>query len=274
MGTGLGWSLQTGGARVITTVEGRSARTRRLVDEIGIEILPSLADVVATATHLIVVTPPSAAVDAATTLAEAARQSGGRPLVADLNAISPVTVARVVEALGPLEYVDGSISGAPPTVEAGTRIFLSGPRATEFVGLPWHQVEPIDVGPTVGAASAVKMSTASVYKGLVGLLAQAVRSADQHEVLEPVLAELARSGYGQLARSVAVAATKAHRYVPEMREIAATQEAAGLTPALFTAFAEVYRDVAGTALADGDPESVPADLTAADIVKRLHTSTQ
>ena len=267
MGAGIGWALREGGARVVATVAGRSPRTARLAAVAGLELLPDLAEVVRVAQVILVVTPPAEAVDAAHQLAETI--STERPIVADLNATAPATVAEVARILAPVDLVDGSISGAPPTVRPGARIYLSGPRAHDVAALPWTHATPV-VDDRVGSASAVKMCTASVYKGLVGLYAQALRTAGHHGVLDRVVADLAASGLGgDPARSVAVAATKAWRYVPEMREIAATQRAAGLTPALFEAYAQVWADVAGTELAGGDPESVDPRLPIAEIVERL-----
>jgi 3-hydroxyisobutyrate dehydrogenase-like beta-hydroxyacid dehydrogenase len=265
MGSGLGWALRQGGVRVVSTVEGRSARTVRLAADL--ELLPSLRDVVAMADVVLIVTPPGAAIDAARSVKVAALASGARPLVADLNAVSPSTMASIVDVLAPLDVVDGSISGPPPTVRPGATVYFSGPRADELVKLPWRHVRPLALGDRVGSASALKMSTASVYKGLNGLLTQAMRSAAFYGVLEEALADLARSGLEP--DGVAVAATKAHRYVPEMAEIAATQAGAGLTPALFDAFAAIYAEIAGSALAAGDPETVVAHLPASEVVAGL-----
>ena len=157
-----------------------------------------------------------------------------------------------------VDIVDGSISGPPPW-KPGTRVYLSGPRAGEVAALPFDGVERIVVGDEVGSASAVKMSTASVYKGSSALLANALMAAHENGVLEHVLADL-RAAAPELVRSVerrlAVATTKAHRYVGEMREISATQEAAGLTPELFEGIAEVYERLARSPLADASPEDV------------------
>ena len=137
-----------------------------------------------------------------------------------------------------------------------------------MAGLPWAgKVKPIVLGPEVGSASALKMCTASVYKGTTALITQALRTAGAHGVLDQVLADLQEGGVQDPA-GVATAATKAHRFVGEMREIALTQSEAGLTPALFEAFAEVYAQIATTALADGDPESARR-LTPAEIVGQL-----
>jgi 3-hydroxyisobutyrate dehydrogenase-like beta-hydroxyacid dehydrogenase len=271
MGAGLGWALREGGARVVATVRGRSERTRRLAEQAGLELLPTLFDVVAVADVVLSVTPPGQAVAAAQTIANAARESGAKPVVADLNAVSPSTMATIAEVWAGLPVVDGSISGAPPSVHPGARVFLSGVKAVDVAALPWAgAIEPVVLGTGIGSASAVKMCTASVYKGLNGLVTQAIRVAAQHGVLDQVLEDLGTNGLDGSA-GVISAATKAHRYVGEMREIAATQRDAGLTPALFEAFAAVYADVAGTALAEGDPESIDRTMPPAEIARRLNS---
>jgi 3-hydroxyisobutyrate dehydrogenase-like beta-hydroxyacid dehydrogenase len=266
LGAGLGWALRTGGARVVTTTAGRSARTARLAAEAGLEVLPGLAEVVRAADVLLSVTPPAEALRAAAGIAAV---NDTNTLVADLNAVSPETMTQIAATVGRL--VDGSVSGPPPTARPGARIFLSGPEAQVVADLPWAGlVEPVVIGPQIGAASAAKMCTASVYKGLTALVTQAMRTAGRHGVLDVVIADLEHSGI-DTHHDVAGAATKAHRFVAEMREIARTQEAAGLTPALFTAFAEVYADVAATALADGDPETtgpLAPDAVVAALLKK------
>jgi hypothetical protein len=70
-------------------------------------------------------------------------------------------------------------------------------------------------------------------------------------------------------RRLALAAAKAHRYTGEMREIAATQSAAGLTPALFEGIADVYERLAKTPLAQDSPEDVADDVRLDDVLERL-----
>src|SRR5947209_13449092 len=71
MGAGLGWALREGGARVVTTLAGRSGRTARLAAAAGLDQLDSLDAVVRAADTVLVVTPPGAARAAARDLAEA-----------------------------------------------------------------------------------------------------------------------------------------------------------------------------------------------------------
>jgi len=268
MGAGLGHDLRDGGARVVATVAGRSARTARLAA--GLELLADLDAVVAAADVLLVVTPPGEALAAAQAIAAAAARTDAHPLVADMNAVAPTTVDDIAAALDGLEFVDGSISGAPPTLRPGARLYLSGPAAGQVAALPWQAAKPIVVGPRTGSASAVKMCTASVYKGMVGLFSHAMVTAHAHDVLDTVLADLARTMAPQdAATSVAVAATKADRYVPEMLQIAATQAAAGLTPALFEGFAAAYAAIARGELAAGDPETVDVTMPPAQVAARL-----
>ena len=132
-------------------------------------------------------------------------------------------------------------------------------------------MERIVVGDEVGLASAVKMCTASVYKGRVALLAQALGTAHAHGVVEHVLEDLVDTGLADPTRvggTLGRASAKAWRYVPEMEEIAATQEEAGLTPDLFLAVARVYEGLARRALAEA-PEGVTDDLRLSDVLERL-----
>ncbi len=54
-----------------------------------------------------------------------------------------------------------------------------------------------------------------------------------------------------------------------MREIAVTQEAAGLTPKLFEAMAEVYSALATTSLASSAPEEIASDLGLRDVLGEM-----
>src|SRR5581483_11987110 len=199
MGSAVGHALRRGGAEVVTTVAGRSDRTARLAARAGLELLPSLADVVARSDVVLSIVPPD---QAETVAAE---------LAGDVNAVAPAPARRISPE------VDGSISGPPPWEPGTTRIYLSGPRAGQVAALPFAGVEVVVVGDEVGAASAVKMSTASAYKGTAALLAQALRAADHYGVLGHVIDDLG-SLADRAGRRIATAAAKSARYVGEMRE--------------------------------------------------------
>ena len=276
MGSAVGAAYVDGGDRVVTTVTGRSERTRGLAEAAGLELLDGLDAVVAEAGLVLSIVPPGEAARVAAEIASAATQTGARPLVSDWNAVSPATARGIGAALAGagLELVDGSISGGPPRAGYRTRVYVSGPRAEELAAAAPAWLDVRVVGTEVGLASAVKMCTASVYKGFTALLTHALVTADAHGVLPQVLDDLHDSFPQQLdraARLVAVSATKADRYVAEMREIAATQASAGLTPALFDALAEAYEAIAATPAAAAAPEDV-GDPELADVLSRLRAA--
>jgi 3-hydroxyisobutyrate dehydrogenase-like beta-hydroxyacid dehydrogenase len=277
MGSAVGAAYRAGGGRVVATVAGRSARTSTLAEQAGLELLPDLDAVVRESELVLSIVPPGEAGTAAAAIVAAAGRTGSRPLVADWNAISPASAREVEQVLAGagLELVDGSISGGPPRADYRTRIYLSGRRAAGLAEAapPWLDARV--VGEEVGLASAVKMCTASMYKGSTALLAHALLTAHAHGVLPQVLDDLGDSFPRQIegaARLLAMSATKAGRFVDEMHEIAATQASIGLTPALFEAIAEAYEAVARTSLATETPESIPAEPELEDVLVRIAPS--
>src|SRR5512132_363006 len=278
MGSALGAAYLAGGARVVATVEGRSERSQRLARAARLELLGSLDNVVAAADIVVSVVPPAAAGGVAGEIAAAATRTMTTPLVADLNAVSPARAVEIEARLAAtgVELVDGSISGPPPRPSGQTRLYLSGPRADEIARLPAPGLEARVVGDEVGLASAVKMCTASVYKGHVAVLVHALLTARRHGVLDHVLDDLAGSYPEMVDRAnvvVARAAAKSGRYVGEMREIEATQAAAGLPAGLFAGMADVYDSLAARSprLA---PESISAGVPLEDVLDGLAGKTE
>ena len=113
--------------------------------------------------------------------------------MADLNAVSPVTV-RELAALAEAHGLDVRRRRHQRwTAEAGgdTMLYLSGD-AGAGAG---RTCRPMGCARASWAASrvrrpAVKMCTASVYKGTTALWAQALQTAHAHGVLDVVLADL------------------------------------------------------------------------------------
>lgn len=263
MGAALGRAWQSCGARVVATVSGRSGRTQTLAH--GLELLPDLGSVVASSDVVVSVVPPGDAAGVVAAVVEAASDAGVTPVLADLNAVSPATVgslAALARSAG-LAFVDGAISGGPPEPGGDTMLYLAGGRAAVLAGLEGAGLRTRVVGSEVGSASAVKMCTASVYKGTTALWAQALQTAHAHGVLDVVLADLAEELPGAAAtagRRIAVATSKSGRFVAEMEQIAQTQGAAGASPELFAGMAAVYARLATTPLASLSPEEA-RDLT-------------
>jgi 3-hydroxyisobutyrate dehydrogenase-like beta-hydroxyacid dehydrogenase len=256
MGSAIGASLRSGGVRAVTTVAGRSARSAQFARDAGFELVADVDALVRVSDVILSVVPPESALKVADLLASSCSRVGRRPLVAELNAVSPDTVTKIAEFL---DVIDGAISGPPPKPDSSTMIYLSGPDVSVLSSVDAPGIRWIPVGDTIGAASAVKMCTASVYKGMSALLAHALLTAEQHGVTSHVLADV-RQLTSEALRQPIQAATKAWRFVGEMEQIAATQAAAGLTPALFEAVGEVYRELSTSAWGSRNPEDVPKDL--------------
>ena len=272
MGSAVGHVLAAGGARVVATLEHRSARTAKLAE--GIELLPSLDAVVEASQVVLSIVPPGEALAVAVAVADAASRTGAGPTVADLNAIAPSTMEAVAARLerSGLSAVDGSISGPPPRRAGATIVYLSGVRAAEVVRLPAPGLELRVVGSRIGMASAIKMSTGSFYKGETALLAQALRAARANGVLEPVIDDIRRNypeAVDDAPRMLQSIAAKSGRYVAEMREIAATQEEAGLTPDLFEALATVFLQLSETEAARLAPEQVDPRAALEDVLASI-----
>jgi len=270
MGSALGRAWTAGGARVVATVEGRSERTRGLAH--GLELRPSLADAVGEADVVVCICPPGAAPGVLDDVVAAAGRH--RPLVADLNAVSPDTMSvlerRATDA--GFSLIDGSVSGGPPAPGGDTMVYLSGAEARVLADLPADGLRTRVVGDRVGTASAVKMCTASVYKGTTAVWAQALQTAYTLGVLDVVLEDLAEEHPDEAARAarrIAMSASKAHRYVDEMEQIARTQGAAGASAELFEGMAAVYRRLAATELGSLAPEEAAALSELEDVLRRL-----
>ena len=166
----------------------------------------------------------------------------------DANAVAPATackVARVVEDAG-ARYVDGGIIGPPPVAPGATRLYLSGPGATEAreaLGTPRLDIRVINEQPC--SASALKLSYAAWTKGSAALLLAARAAAAKAGVDDTLLAEWHTSQPGLEDRWGSArqsALEKGWRWSGEMREIASMLEELGLPSGFHAAAAEVFED--------------------------------
>jgi 3-hydroxyisobutyrate dehydrogenase-like beta-hydroxyacid dehydrogenase len=275
MGSALGAGWVAGGARVLTCLIGRSDRTRTLATGAGLELAATLDEVVATCNVVVSVVPPASAVSCAESIAQAAERREVHPLVIDLNAIAPSTVRQIGVRLGKAgcDLLDGSVSGAPPRADSTpTRVYVCGPRAVELVRVPNPWIDVVQLAGPVGAASALKMCTASMYKGIHALVMQALLTAEANGVREPFLDDTARRWPADVPHwhiDVAVAASKGWRFVDEMNEIARTQADAGLPADLFEGVAAAYERAARTELGHADPEHIDPSATVDAVVAGL-----
>jgi 3-hydroxyisobutyrate dehydrogenase-like beta-hydroxyacid dehydrogenase len=169
----------------------------------------------------------------------------GRPLVLDVNSISPGTkqrAAALVEGQGG-RYVEAAVMSSVPPKGLGTAMLLGGPHAADFMTLAaaWD-MRLENFSARIGAASSVKMCRSVMIKGLEALTLECLLSARRYGVEEHVLASLGdtlpHENWPRLARYVmSRALIHGRRRAEEMHEVALSVEDIGLEPLLSRAIA-------------------------------------
>jgi len=249
MGAGIGQRLHERGARVITSLAGRSAASGKRAERAGM-VAASSDDEIVAADIILSVVPPKDAAGLAARLKPAIVRATKKPIYVDCNAVAPQTA----EAIGAIlagsgaHYVDGGIIGAPPTpTTAGARLYVSGERAKDVVRLNTYGLDVRFLDGPIGAASALKMSYAGITKGFTALGAMMMLAANRGGVATALRAELDRSQPALLPwlqRSIPAMYSKAYRYVGEMEEIADYVGGDVSAQEMFDAFADFYTRLA------------------------------
>ncbi len=259
MGSAVGRRLRERGARVLTSLAGRSDASKGRAERAGVAIVDDDVKLVADADYVLSIIPPGEAVAFAARMAPSLRQSNRRPLFIDCNAVSPQTV-RKVEALiasSGCPFVDAGIIGGPPREgEDGPRFYASGPHAAAFAALRDYGLDVRPMEGTIGSASALKLSYASLTKGLTALGAVMMLGAERAGVAAALSGELDASQpalKSLLERQVPRMYPKAYRWVAEMEEIAAYLEADPAGAEIYHGAARLFERLA-EAHGSGGPE--------------------
>ena len=268
------------GCRVVTSLAGRSERTRALAHEAGIGDGGDLNAVVDTADIILSILPPAEAPVLARAVA-ACPVAAKERLYVDCNAVAPATaqaIGRIVSDAG-FSFVDGGIVGRPPVSPPPTRLYVSGPEAGRLAFLEDERLTVRDLGPEPGRASAIKMCYAALTKGSWTLFAALSTAAHRLGVADMLDREFAESQAAVRERQRAMLPRlplDAGRWISEMEEIAATLDAAGLPDGFHRAAAEMFRLLDGTPFAaesrqDWDRDRTPEQTAAAvsDVIDNL-----
>ena len=260
MGHAIGAVLRQHGLRVLTNLQGRSARTAKLAAQAGITNVADDHTLVREADILLSIMVPSQASACAERVAAAVRATHTTLLFADCNAIAPRTVQsieRLVTASG-ADVVDVGIIGPPPqNGSVGTRLYASGPHAQQLTILNEYGLSVHVSGPHIGQASGLKMCYAALTKGLTALASEALTAGKALGLTDALTRELL-SSQGMLfqwfERQIPRMPPKAFRWVGEMEEIALTFADLGLPPQILEGAAAMYRFVEQTELGTETPE--------------------
>lgn len=266
MGHGVGRALRRHGHDVMTCLAGRSARTRGLAEAAGMRDTANLEALVGEADLILSILPPDRAVAQAGAVARAMSATGAKPVYADCNAVSPMTVREtgaVVAAAG-APFIDCGIIGLAPGKGRPTRFHVSGPDTAPIERLNGKGIEVIAMGPEIGRASALKMVYAGLTKGTMTLHTAMLLAAWQLGVYDEAVAEYADSQPAALAAMqgrVPRIPADAGRWIGEMEEIAATLASAGVTSGFHDGAAEIYRVLARTPFAEETRETMDMSRT-------------
>ncbi len=272
MGHAVGWTLRERGFRVITALDGRSARSRELAEQGELEDAGTLVQLIAETDLVLSIMPPSAAQAFATAAAEAMGATETTPVFADCNAIAPATtqkIGTIIDAAG-AAFIDGGIIGAAPGKDTPPRLYVSGPDAELLLPLGGPDLNVVSLGPKIGRASALKMCYAALTKGTMTLDTAVLLAGTQLGVYDELMAELTGSQQPALKRMenrVPWLAADAERWTGEMEEIAATFGAAGLPVNFHLAAAEIFRLLATTPLAEETRESADRSRTLGETMR-------
>jgi 3-hydroxyisobutyrate dehydrogenase-like beta-hydroxyacid dehydrogenase len=245
MGVAVAATLSNSGCQVWWASEGRSPETRGRAAAACLCDAGSVRRLCEQCRTIVSVCPP----EFAEAIAGEAVNYGFRGLYIDANAISPEHARRIggMMAMAGACFVDGCIIGLPPHNRDETWIYFSGAQATQaarlFSGGP---LESEVLGSEAGKASALKMVFAAHTKGLAALRAAVLGAARELGVLPDLERQWARSGppFARAVESIQHVAPKSWRFVAEMKEIAATFEAAGMPAGFHEAAGEIFARLA------------------------------
>ena len=241
MGVTIGAAAATSGARVVWASRERSKATRDRARQAGLVDVGDLDQAVRQSDVILSVCPPHAALD----LARGVAGHNFKGIYVDANAVSRATAEQIGEtvARAGASFVDGGIIGSPVKRAGTTRLYLSGARAPEVAELfSASMLDARAIGKTPGAASALKIAYAAWTKCTDALVLAICALAAMEGVDKALVEEWKLSQHdleGRSLRAAAVAVPKAWRYAGEMREIAATFEAAGLPAGFHNAAADI-----------------------------------
>ena len=267
MGVTIGAAAATSGARVVWASRERSKATRDRARQAGLVDVGGLDQAVRQSDVILSVCPPHAALDLARSVAE----HNFKGIYVDANAVSRATAEQIGETVtrAGASFVDGGIIGSPVKRAGTSRMYLAGVRAAEVAELfSASMLDARAIGETPGAASALKIAYAAWTK-CTDALVLAIRALAAMEGVDQALVEEWKISQpdleGRSLRAAAVAVPKAWRYAGEMREIAATFEAAGLPAGFHNAAADICERLAAFKDCTEPPPTVAA------VVDRLRT---
>ena len=171
MGAGVARRLTDNNVKVLTSLADRSAASAKRATEAGMQAVDERQ--LAEADFILSIVPPGEALALAQRLAPVLASANHKPVYVECNAISPLTMLKVVEAIKSTgcDFVGAAIIGPPPkSGSSNTKFYAAGPFAANLAALNnYGLIVRVLEGPLT-AASALKMSYAGITKGFTALV--------------------------------------------------------------------------------------------------------
>jgi L-threonate 2-dehydrogenase len=258
MGAAVGHRLHDGGARVITSLAGRSAASAARAKAAGFVVVDSDDELASQADFILSIVPPGDAVALAERLRPALKSVVRKPIYMDCNAVAPETaecIGAIIAETG-CRYVDAGIIGGPPKANApGPKFYVSGEAAKEAERLSAYGLTIRIVDGPLAAASALKMSYAGITKGLTAIGAAMILGAARAgcaEALQKEMGESLPQILAWLSKQIPKMYPKAYRWVAEMEEISAFLDADPAGHDIYQGVARFYEHLAKEFAQSGD----------------------
>ncbi|MBI3247877.1 MAG: NAD(P)-dependent oxidoreductase [Deltaproteobacteria bacterium] len=274
MGHNVARVLLEDGFSVVTTLAGRSERTRRLCAGTMIEVLDSLQQVCERADIVISIVPPAAATAAAADFVAAAAHLVHPPLYVDANAISPMTtqeVGAIVTQAG-IPYLDACIIGPARDVRGRCTFHVSGPDAQRFEACIGTSIKTRQLGDRIGQASAFKIAFSGLNKGLAALLFELTAAGKEFGFLDDLLQTYTALLPGimqALEWLVPTYPLHSARRADEMAELADMLEHYGFSSVMASGARDTLAAVGKLRLAERHPERGEQDWTMREVIEAI-----
>jgi 3-hydroxyisobutyrate dehydrogenase-like beta-hydroxyacid dehydrogenase len=263
MGSGIAGLLAQHGARILTSLEGRSAATVSRAQAAGVEILSDDA-IIEQAEVFLSIVPPAAAGATAEHFLPLIRRSKRNPAFLECNAIAPQTVLALSRPFAEqgLRFGDAGIIGLSPKISGTSpRLYMSGPVQREAELLRSFGLDTRVLSDALGDASALKMAYAGINKGFQAIGTAMVLGAARNGAADSLLAELKDSQpdlFAFLSRKLPAMYSKAFRWDDEMREIAKFLEPERGSVEMLTGAADLYEHIAAEYAKGAQSETISA----------------
>ncbi|MEE2752641.1 MAG: DUF1932 domain-containing protein [Candidatus Latescibacterota bacterium] len=274
MGSVVGGRMVERGADVITSLLGRSERTKGLAEAAGIRDVPDYEELVDACDIVISIMVPSEALGAAESVVKAIYSKQKALPYVDCNAIAPSTARLIgtrIEEAGGMPIDAGIIGGPPRGTSPSTRFYASGQNANLFARLNDFGLDVRVIGDQIGQASGLKMCYAASTKGTSALMLELLIAARRLGLYDGLIEEFGMSQETRLKslNGLVDVPSKSRRWIGEMEEISKTFEEVGLTPHMFTGAADVFRMIGASDLADETPENRDKERTLEELIQSL-----